>query len=209
MSLCGVCASCHFIVHNACWHSLQTSLQIVPSSHTLVKSYTMMHARGTCLCLWLSLACRACDIKGMCVKAHRMEAVFMSVATTPGWMATKVKPSSGVTSDAQLSVTAVTWTIKTATKGNLPVVSQQMPSSASLQQHSNGSWTIYSACTFSQVLRDLWCTVDDVTSNLRSAWWRQLQASCHMCVICIASATAGQDWWQCKGMRRSNAWSGC
>ena len=30
----------------------------------------------------------------------------MSVATTPGWMAAKVNPSSGVTSDAQLSVTA-------------------------------------------------------------------------------------------------------
>jgi hypothetical protein len=35
-----------------------------------------------------------------------MEAVFMSVATTPGWIAAKVNPSSGVTSDAQLSVTA-------------------------------------------------------------------------------------------------------
>jgi len=30
----------------------------------------------------------------------------MSVATTPGWIAAKVNPSSGVTSDAQLSVTA-------------------------------------------------------------------------------------------------------
>ena len=48
-----------------------------------------------------------------------MEAVFMSVATTPGWIAAKVNPSSGVTSDAQLSVTAVTSTVNTATNWNL------------------------------------------------------------------------------------------
>lgn len=35
-----------------------------------------------------------------------MECVFMSVATTPGWMAAKMNPSSGVTSDAQDKVTA-------------------------------------------------------------------------------------------------------
>ena len=38
-------------------------------------------------------------------RPHRMERVFMSVLTTPGWMAANVKPSSGVTSDAQASVT--------------------------------------------------------------------------------------------------------
>ena len=37
---------------------------------------------------------------------HRMEAVVMSVLTTPGCIATKVKPSSGVTSEAQAIVTA-------------------------------------------------------------------------------------------------------
>ena len=38
--------------------------------------------------------------------SHRMEDVVMSVLTTPGCIATKVKPSSGVTSEAQASVTA-------------------------------------------------------------------------------------------------------
>lgn len=37
-----------------------------------------------------------------------MEVVFISVLTTPGWIAAKMNPSSGVTSDAQLSVTAAT-----------------------------------------------------------------------------------------------------
>ena len=119
MSLCGVCASCHFIVHNACWHSLQTSLQIVPSSHTLVKSYTMMHARGTCLCLWLSLACRACDIKGMCVKLTAWKLCSCQ------WQPHQDE-----------------W----PQRWSLPLVSHQMPNSASL--HSHQQWVLPQKGTF-------------------------------------------------------------